>query len=777
MNAASSNRIHRQLHGGGVNNDKMMGRTLLDLLRSRDRLLLGRSTKGKRQRDDDNDDDGGGGGGGEGGPDREYDDDDDDGEDGEEVDRLEIELISRLRHLNSSMRRRGLFDGDVARAASYRRLAAERSSAQPRPPPSLSAASSSAADATATTTVVVDDEDAGGGAKRRKRKKGGGGGGGGGGAGAGGSPSASSYGIHLDSFDSGGDASRGSSSSSGDRIDTDEGSVITAICKILGVFVGRRRAATTTTTTTTEEEENDDDAADQRTVGRRCSPLLTCAALDVLSSLCDHARDGAVTLATNNGGGDPTTSSSPSSSCCASVEGDMVGSVGPYLLDALADGVVAAVVVRRRIRGDGDPAAAASSRALLAEGRLRSCASVVSLLGTRLSRSTKTLRAVRDAAWGALLLADGGGADARVRRAATALLASLPLTGNADGGTAASTSRSEAWSRSVADGTAMLRWAIGDFFPAALGPDCGRNGGGGGGGAQSRTEIAAAGGRQTPRGRHAAWRAFAGDAPSFSARCDDDDDREEVDLGDGDPTDRHRSRALLCRVRCLAMYLRSLLVMENYPLHFAPNDLVLPLDPLLDVSEMLLAFPLAAEASHRTTKARLRSTPVDGGMISPNAALAISTDVRTCGHDLLDVVLESCRGGSGALGRARRIVGIAASNLRTSCSASLVRAVDGGARGRGGGIGNGGEGNGGGSSGAGGSRLRESVPLRTRSVRTFHVAAVSLGSGIMSSTGTSRSVSRALVLLGGCLLEQVRGDGTNAIDDEWGTLGEKAALV
>ena len=140
---------------------------------------------------------------------------------------------------------------------------------------------------------------------------------------------ASSYGIHLDSFDSGGDASRGSSSSSsGDRIDTDKGSVITAICKILGVFVGRRRAATTTTTTTTEEEENDDDAADQRTVGRRCSPLLTCAALDVLSSLCDHARDGVVTLATNNGGGDPTTSS-PSSSCCASVEGDMVGSVSP----------------------------------------------------------------------------------------------------------------------------------------------------------------------------------------------------------------------------------------------------------------------------------------------------------------------------------------------------------------------------------------------------------------------------------------------------------------
>ena len=89
----------------------------------------------------------------------------------------------------------------------------------------------------------------------------------------------------------------------------------------------RGTTTTTTTTMTTTTEEDDDDAADQRTVGRR-SPLLTCAAIDVLSSLCDHARDGVVTLATNNGGGDPTTSS-PSSSCCASIEGDMVGSVSP----------------------------------------------------------------------------------------------------------------------------------------------------------------------------------------------------------------------------------------------------------------------------------------------------------------------------------------------------------------------------------------------------------------------------------------------------------------
>jgi hypothetical protein len=67
---------------------------------------------------------------------------------------------------------------------------------------------------------------------------------------------------------------------------------------------------------------------------------------------------------------------------------------------------------------------------------------------------------------------------------------------------------------------------------------------------------------------------------------------------------------------------------------------------------------------------------------------------------------------------------------------------------------------------------------------------IALGSGIMSSTATVKSISRALVLLGGCLLEQIQrmmDDGinnviassitSNRVDDEWGTLGEKAKLV
>lgn len=53
--------------------------------------------------------------------------------------------------------------------------------------------------------------------------------------------------------------------------------------------------------------------------------------------------------------------------------------------------------------------------------------------------------------------------------------------------------------------------------------------------------------------------------------------------------------------------------------------------------------------------------------------------------------------------------------------------------------------------------------------------AISLGSSTMSSVGTAKSMSKALVLLGGCLLEQTQKEEDRV--DEWGTLGERAKLV
>eukprot|EP00984_Skeletonema_dohrnii_P036325 scaffold37180_cov150-Skeletonema_dohrnii-CCMP3373.AAC.1 len=239
---------------------------------------------------------------------------------------------------------------------------------------------------------------------------------------------------------------------------------------------------------------------------------------------------------------------------------------------------------------------------------------------------------------------------------------------------------------------------------------------------------------------------------------------EGLDLG-GDPTDGYRANALQIRIGCLTRYIASLIKMEGYPLHrantFSSSALLLPFDSLLDVSELLLSFPLAAEGKHRSTKQRLRSTPVQGGLISPDSAMSISVELRLCGHTLFDVAMESCRGGSGALSRGRRIVGMAVANLQSSCSMALVSVVDGKRGGdfRGQRIG----------------WLRGSIPLRMKSIQMFLNVAVSLGSSTMSSVGTAKSMSKALVLLGGCLLEQTQKEEDRV--DEWGTLGERAKLV
>jgi hypothetical protein len=674
-----------------------------------------------------------------------------------ELHQVETELLSQLSSLDSSIRRcGGLFANNVDRATAYYNCAADRSSLN-----------------NATTTTAVDNNNTDGSTRNRKRKKGGGGSnnssGGGGGAG---SLSASSYGIYLDSSTSSNNSSMGGAGGGGGdgggggekKRDLDEGLILTAICKILGVHVGRRKKLVVEG----EEDNHVDRANDDGNVPSSNSYSssygfsISCSALSILSSLCDHAKDGMVGSLSLNGN---TTG--------ASIEGDMIGSIGTHLLDALHENIALCNVQLLQEEG------AMVLQTLL--GSLKACASVVCLLETRLSRADRTMQNLKEIAWMVLnnmpttftaydnnSNMTGSSTQDKlplldaVRNAATALLASLPLAGNSEG-----MPPSKLWSQNVSDAIILLQWAIHDFFPMLNVTSTG------GEGASPQQQKQ----RQYPNlwKDHVHWMTLAKDASTHVG--------DELDLGN-DTTSTHRSRAWLSRIQCLTRFIVSLLRMEGYPLHRLPNNMPtlvihLPLDSLLDVSEILLSFPLAAEAKHRSTKSRLRDTPVADGLLSPNTAMEIAPDVRLCGHELLNTVVESCRGGSGVRGRARRVVIMAVATLQSSCSSILVSVVDGSLRGGGGGVKDG-------SSRLSkiGSWLRGSIPLRIEAIRTFHVIAVSLGSGVMSSTGTSKSISRALVLLGGCLLEQIQDCGSNAcqqsgvgMDDEWGTLGEIAKLV
>mmetsp|Transcript_21267 Transcript_21267/g.43792 ORF Transcript_21267/g.43792 Transcript_21267/m.43792 type:complete len:788 (-) Transcript_21267:29-2392(-) len=438
----------------------------------------------------------------------------------------------------------------------------------------------------------------------------------------------------------------------------------------------------------------------------------------------------------------------------------MMASIGVNVLDALSDNIFEYF---HALMNEKDPTLCRNSKDGLF-GSLKACSSIVSLLETRLSRAEKTIKNLKEVVW--IIINNSNHLNQisieskGIQKAATSLLAILPLTGNSE-----NTPPNKIWTQSIRDGLKLMEWAIHDFFPMPRADGSSKKD------EDTRVKEEA---KSHPDlwNRHQKWVSIAKEATS----ANDD----ELDLGN-DPTDDHRSRSLLSRIQSLCSYLHCLLVMEGYPIHrhsaFANSAVIqqIPLDMLLNTSEQLLSFPLAAEAKYRATKSRLRSSPVHGGLISPHAAMTISASMRMSGHTLFDVSVESCKGGSGILGRAHRVVGMSVANLVSSCSLGVVSVVDGKLM-----------------RGVGGNNavrmgwLRGSIPLRIQSIRSFQAVALSLGSGVVSSNGTVKSISRALVLLGGCLLEQILGedaekDGLSLVggglDEEWGTLGDRAELA
>ena len=776
------------LHGTTTkgDTDDGVGRKLLDLLYARDRLIVrfaprssttnvvgsdGRSAAHPPLQRPSPDDD-----------------DDDDAECG--INELENEIIARLRTLNILIRRRGLFDEDESRATRFHARATERSS---------SSSSSTAANAIATSSAA---EGGNWNETNRKRKKSGGGGGGSNNNnnnnGSTGSMSASSYGIYLDSIQITSDNSHNNNNQSRDL---KEGLILTLLCKILGVHVGRKKKKVDNY----HDDDDDDDGsmADRnnssssisgntdRTINNTSSSsmMMTCAALNVLCSLCDHAKDG------RKNNGDVAT--------CASIEGDMMGSIGTYLLDAIVDNMHNFYSLHHH-NNCGTEDATTALHGLM--GCFKSCVSVITLLNVRLSRggggtATKTtIQTLRSTTWKVInsLMKHNGSDDdddnndettniiTKVQRAAITLLATLPLTGVSSSSDGASPP-TKIWSRCIVEGITLLHWAIDDFFPMMPGLDGNNNN-------KTRSiltnTLSADADTERLKEDHRLWVTVAKEPSSRN----NNNVKNSLDLGN-DNTDNHRAYSFLHRIQCLTRYIHSLLLMECHPLPNRMNSTtnhhhhIVPIDALINISEILLSFTLMAETTQCTTKTRLRSTPIIGGLISPNLALQISPKIRLVGHELMNVLMESCRGGYGMLGKARRIVSIVCTNLHSSCSTVLVSVVDGSMR-RGGGSGGIGNRPMTTSSSKMGSWLRGSTPLRIKSIHTFHVMVIALGSGIMSSTATVKSISRALILLGGCLLEQIQGMmdvgindvvassiTSNGVDDEWGTLGEKAKLV
>jgi hypothetical protein len=418
-----------------------------------------------------------------------------------------------------------------------------------------------------------------------------------------------------------------------------------------------------------------------------------------------------------------------SSICCHAINGnntqnslivkDMIGSIHVPLLVGLCD------VISKLLQ---------QSSGVALTSALTAASSVISLVQTRCSNSKageKMLRRLRDIAWMVL----NSTADNEVTKAAARLLATLPLAGDAS-----TNSLSILWSKCLSEGILLLQLAICDVFPV--------------------NEKDREGSIKDPetdsfRQDHQAWLEALKDLIDESS--------------DNDAIDTHRRNSFTSRIQSLTEYLLALIKMEGYSINRDSNVLVVnfPLQSMLDTSETLLSFPLAAEIKHRSLSSRLRSSPIDGGLISANAAVSIAASIRYCGHILFEAAVSSCRGAVHS--KARRIIAISVANLQSSVSRSLLSVVVEGRKldGRKNGM---------------SAQLRGSIPLRIKSVEMFRTVVMSLGSGVMSSAA-SKSVCRGVVLVGGCLLEQIQRCSVDTkkkdadAEEEWGTSGERVTLM
>ena len=489
------------------------------------------------------------------------------------------------------------------------------------------------------------------------------------------STTAAQYGIYLDSH-----------AEDGEKIDLEEGRVLMGLCRILGVGTKKR-------------SDVEEDGADSTMEGWE----VTGAACQVVTWICRHAQ-------TNTG-------------VDSIIVKDMMGSIAIPLLEALCN-----VIPKLKETQNQDDETQIASLIFAMEA----AASIISLVRTRCTNSKageKMLLKLRAETWSLLnsMLND------RVIKAATVLLATFPLAGDAS-----NSSLPFLWSKSVNEGLSLINLAITDIFPVN---DKARD-------ERNVLDI------ENRHQDHKSWIA--------SLKCSIDE------TANNDHIDEHRRDKFLARVQYLTEYVLSLIKMQGYSTtHHDNKNLLfvnLPMQSLLDTSETLLSFPLAAEIKHRSLPSRLRSSPVDGGLISANAAVSIAASMRYCGHILFDATISSCRGS--AYSKARRIIGIVMSNLQSSVSRGLLSVVVEGRKvdGRKDGI---------------TAQLRGSIPLRIKSIAMFRAVVLSLGSGVMSS-GTSKSICRGVVLVGGCLLEQIQRccDSANAVVEvDWGTIRERGSLM
>ena len=367
---------------------------------------------------------------------------------------------------------------------------------------------------------------------------------------------------------------------------------------------------------------------------------------------------------------------------------------------------------------------------------LRATTTLISLFGTKLSRSTGLISDIRTVAWSTLTLPEEA-----TQSAAAKLLATLPLAGAATSGDRSNPnailSPAEQWSQALMDAVVAVSTLLKTMVPVS----------------------------RKMSSEQASW-----------------------DLTDGAKSVVEGSTAFFQqnltsdeKIRCRAFrfliggFSSLILALLQRDYHGPGNEVSLLdtricFDELLELLGTMLLFPSSSESLFYITKKRLRMEMMEGGVLSPMAiATEIGNPIKLHGHKVLHA-LFSALGGPVLLPYAKHLLRVVSASLFTSCSGPLRKVVDPVSTSQ--------------LEGTKRRWLHTSISLRSESIRTFTEAVSSFGleptrsSGEGSSWTSSKRSSNSeqcITLVGGCLLEQLTWEGEDT--DDWGTLSERITLA
>lgn len=371
---------------------------------------------------------------------------------------------------------------------------------------------------------------------------------------------------------------------------------------------------------------------------------------------------------------------------------------------------------------------------------LKAAASIVTLIGTRLSRSTQSVADLHSIAWralgsGSLQYDDQISCNHDIMISASALVSALPLTGNsgflqmnANFNHSLSTNNSsppKLWTEAIKKSLNALTLLLKSAYR---------------------------------------YKNISNSQSSSTTEKGADWDGWLQKLRNNTVSQMKRTCAIHMRVEGLKCIILSLLNMEGYIANDNNQEVFvkccLPLQSLLKVCELLVKFGQGAESKYLSSKnSTIRDTIAeDGYLLAPSSIIYLTNPMRYTGYEIFHSLMKiaGSTATSPLLNQANLITELIYYGISTTSSLGVQRHFHRlpSKRQR--------------------QWLNNSIVLRMKAIESMRVGCLALGSACASSTVMGKSA----IMVAACLLEQFHHCGNNTGNEvQWCSTGEQAALA